>query len=383
MNAENKEIALILTGTLPDISGNFDDCKAFYEGELKRYAVVVDPEALPAAKADLAKLRAEVKRLDTIRIAEAKRLKQPIIEMEGKVKELTGLIQQTADKIAVQVKACEETTLARCRALMLALLGEEYTRLEVRSEYQTGAGMIGSLSGLSCLTGKGNLTKSATENIQGLAQKGRAAQDRTDGRLDRLEAACLKAGLAAPLQLTHVERFLQETDEVYTAQLDRLIKIEVERQEASRKAVQAEEERKARAVVEEEARIARARAAEEARVTKERAEREARETLAAAQKSQETARHEAETSAPVFSPPATPPASTRPAAAQPTRHHCSPPVYQIGKATVAVNCRFTVHATRPVDLEKIQRWFQKKFLEANIADPCSFDLVVVPDEAGE
>jgi hypothetical protein len=80
--SESKEIALVLTGTLPEISGNFDACKAYYIAELARYEVAVDPERLPEAKKDLATLRAEAKRLDTIRIAEARRLKQPITEME-------------------------------------------------------------------------------------------------------------------------------------------------------------------------------------------------------------------------------------------------------------------------------------------------------------
>src|SRR3972149_1155784 len=133
-----KEIALILTGTLPEISGNFDACKAFYEAELKRYEGTIDAEKVTEAKKDVAKLRGEIKRLDRIRIDEATRLKAPISKMEAQVKELTGLIQKTAEGITEQVTVFENKTREVCRGLMLVLLASEYDRMEVRPEYQTG-----------------------------------------------------------------------------------------------------------------------------------------------------------------------------------------------------------------------------------------------------
>ena len=363
---ENAEVALILTGTLPEITGNFDACKAFYETELLRYASVVDPQRLLAAKADLAKLRGEIKRLDRIRIDEATRLKAPITAMESKVKELTGLIRNTADKIESKVKACEEKTLASCRALMLVMLAGEYERLEVRAEFQTGAPLLEPMVRVSGLTGSGHLTKSSSESVQGLAQQARGIQDRTDGRLARLEADCWAAGLTVPLQREHIERFLQDTDEIYSSQLVKLIKIEVSRQEAHEKAIQDEAERKARAKVAEENRQAKEKANSDAREAKEKEGREAAKKA----KIEDVAR---------------PNLPATPATCQPipvpsevieTLWESAPrPAQASLTEQVIVVVRFTVQARRPANNPKILGWFEKKIKDAGITDPRTIEII--------
>ena len=370
---ENAEVALILTGTLPEITGNFDACKAFYETELLRYASVVDPQRLPAAKADLAKLRGEIKRLDRIRIDEATRLKAPITAMESKVKELTGLIQNTADKIESQVKACEEKTLASCRALMLIMLAGEYERLEVRAEFQTGAPLLEPMVKVSGLTGSGHLTKSSSESVQGLAQQARGIQDRTDGRLARLEADCWAAGLTVPLQREHIERFLQDTDEVYSSQLVKLIKIEVSRQEAHEKAIQDEAERKARAKVAEENRQAKEKANSDAREAKEKEGREGAKKA----KTEDVARPNLP-AAPATCQPIPVPLEVietlRESAPRPVQ---ALPSSAMGTKTeqVTVVIRFTVQARRPANTPKIVGWFQKKIKDAGITDPHTIKII--------
>jgi hypothetical protein len=271
--SESKEIALVLTGTLPEISGNFDACKAFYLSELARYDVIVDPERLPEAKKDLATLRAEAKRLDTIRIAEAKRLKQPITEMESKVKELTDLIGQAAEKIALQVKACEQKAVELCRSLMAAHLDATYDALEVAKDYRTGHSMIEQLAGVSKLAGKGELTKAARESIEGLAQQARIAQDRVELRLTRLKSASLEAGIQ-PITPESVTHLLNLDDAGFNAGLDRLIKAEVKRAEDAKAATIKAEQDRIRA---EEA--AKAKAEMERKMAEERAEREAKEKI--------------------------------------------------------------------------------------------------------
>jgi hypothetical protein len=276
-----REIALVLTGTLPEISGNFEACRSWYLAELERYQGVVDPEKLPEAKADLTKLRAEVKRLDRIRIDESKRLKAPISAMEKQVESLTALISQTIDKIALQVKACEEKTRKLCEKLMLELLYAEYDRLEVRPEYRTGATMIEPMVGISKVTAGGALTKAARESIEGLAMQGRAAQDKADGRMARVEAECRAAGIE-PFVREYLSSFLDADDAGFTHHLNRFLLMEKERVEAARKKQEEEIRRQERAKAQaEEAERARleaiSRKEHEERLARERAEREAKE----------------------------------------------------------------------------------------------------------
>jgi hypothetical protein len=58
----------------------------------------------------------------------------------------------------------------------------------------------------------------------------KAIQDQTDRRLLMLENQSLRAGLASPLTRDHVNSFLFQPDEVYQAQLDRIIASEINRQ---------------------------------------------------------------------------------------------------------------------------------------------------------
>lgn len=262
------EIALVLTGTLPQISGNFDACKAWYLAELARYDAEVDPEKLTDAKKDLATLRAEAKRLDTIRIAEAKRLKQPIADMEAKVKELTDLIGKTVAKIDQQVKLCEQKSLDLCTALMTEHLGATYAALGVREEYQTGHAMIAPMVGLSKLTGSKALTKAARESIEGLAQQAKIAQDRVEVRLSRLKSECLQAGIQ-PIDPEAVTHLLPLDDPQFNAGMLRMIAAEVKRTDDAKAAIiEAEQDRLKREAE------ATARAEMEKRLAAEKLERE-------------------------------------------------------------------------------------------------------------
>lgn len=258
---QSKEIALILTGTLPEISGNFAACKEFYLAELKRYEAVVTDETIPDAKKDLTTLRAEIKRLDRIRIDESKRLKAPITEMEKNVQEITGLIEKTVEKIAFQVKNFEDKTRELCRSLMKQELTHQYTTIEVKPEFWTGFPQIEELVGISKVTGAGALTKAAKESIESLARQGRIAQDRVTGRIDKLKARCLEAGLETPLDASYVEKWIQESDQVYDSQLEKLIQTELSRQAQAKAKRESEDKRRA----EEEAEKAREKVRSEER----------------------------------------------------------------------------------------------------------------------
>ncbi len=257
-----KEIALILTGTLPVIIDNFPQCKEFYTKKMEDYKTVITVETVPTAKADLANLRAEIKRLETIRKEETKRLEAPITEMGAKVKELVLIIGTAVDHIEKQVKNFEDKTRAICLSLMMSWLNTHYETLQVREEYRTGSAQIPALVGISKLTGKGELTKAARESVEGLAQQGRMAQDRTDGRLNALKARCLEAGLETPLAPAYVEKWLQETDAVYESKISHMISEAVTAQKMAKEKRKAKAEKEA----EELAEKARAKIREEEKV---------------------------------------------------------------------------------------------------------------------
>jgi cob(I)alamin adenosyltransferase len=279
---ESTEIALVLTGTLPEIAGNFDDCKKFYLAKVAEYDLAVVPEKLAEAKKDLATLRAEAKRLDRIRIDEANRLKAPITAMEAKVKELSGIVLAAADKIDKQVKACEETARKACLDLMTLHLNATYDSLEVAAEYRNGHAMLPELVGISKLTSKGELTKAARESVEGLAQQARIAQDRVELRHTIIKSESLAAGLATPLNPEIMARWMGESDGAFRDNLARIINIELEREAKAREAIiKAEQEKirreeQAKAQAEAEAKLAEQRKADEEKRKAEEVERQAK-----------------------------------------------------------------------------------------------------------
>lgn len=297
---ESREIALVLTGTLPVISANFEACKAFYAEEMKQYDVAVTEENLGEAKADLAKLRAEIKRLDRIRIDEANRLKAPITVMEKQVKELTEVIETMVAKIAAQVKSYEDKTRALCKDLMTAFLSECYEAAEVRPEYRNGFSTIDSLVGTSKVTASGNLTKAARESIEGLCQHSLLIQSRADGRMARVEADCRAAGVE-PLTRDQVTSFLDLEESAFLPRLSKMVADEVKRQETAREKIRKEEQEKAQ----REAKI-KADAEEKARKEKEAAEAKAKADADAKAKKEQEDREAAEQARKVVAEIATP-----------------------------------------------------------------------------
>lgn len=358
----SKEIALVLTGTLPVISDNFEACKAYYESELKRYDTLVTAESLPDDKKNQTKLRAEIKRLDRIRIDEATRLKAPISVMESRVKELTGLIEKTVEKISSQVKKFEDETRKLCKTLMESYLENHYGALEVREEFRTGRGMVDSLVGISKVTSAGKLTKEGRENVEGLAQQGRIAQDKVDGRVATIGAECLKAGLEKALPSEYFEKYLQESDAVWVPNLARIIKIEVDRRAKEKADQEAREKKKiADALAQQQAeadRIAREKAEAEQK-EKARLEKIEREKKEAERKAKLEGEKKPVEPPPVSPPPVIPPVAPK---AQPTKPVSKIPV----KIPLSVTIHFEIIGL-PENCKQIAEAVEKKVIESKIA----------------
>lgn len=109
---ETTEIRMItdLDKAIPQsLEFNFEEVKAWLAENLAAYkSMVVTEDAVGASKADKAKIAKISKAISEQRIAIKKRYLEPYNEFEAKMKELSGMCDEAAKNIDVQVKAFEE-----------------------------------------------------------------------------------------------------------------------------------------------------------------------------------------------------------------------------------------------------------------------------------
>lgn len=227
--------------TLPELSGNFDEVRAYFVEELKKYDVVVTLETLPDAKklaTELNKAATEVKNRGKAVSAEAA---APIKLFDDRVKELAQLLLDARAKLTEQVKAFEDETRAKALTALKAYLVEQGTAKGIRPQFQRAT--VDDLANLSTLTGTGKLAAKPKAEVDARVAADLALQQQTDMRLVMLENESLKAGLAAPLTQNHVELFLYEPDDIYKMRLAHLFEAELQREAKARAAQQAEQNR--------------------------------------------------------------------------------------------------------------------------------------------
>ena len=240
---------LIVGGTLPVITSNFDTLKVAIQERLEQYKIQVTEENLAQAKKDATELGKAALQLEKLKKDKAKEFSVPVDAFKAQVMELVGLIQNGQEFIKKQVQVFEDKTRAKCRELMNGSLKGNYITVMVRPEFQTGKEKIEEMVGISKVTKTGSLTKAAEDAIFELCRADRAMQDRHDGRIAKLEAECYKAGLKTPLTASYVSGILNADDETYNAGLPLLITNEVARQEETIRQVQLNAEREARAKI--------------------------------------------------------------------------------------------------------------------------------------
>lgn len=222
--------------TLPELSGNFDEVRAYFVEELKKYDVVVTLETLPDAKklaTELNKAATEVKNRGKAVSTEAA---APIKLFDDRVKELAQLLLDARTKLTEQVKTFEDETRAKALAALQAYLVEQGTAKGIRPQFQRAT--VDDLANLSTLTGTGKLAAKPKAEVDARIAADLALQQQTDMRLVMLENESLKAGLAAPLTQNHVELFLYEPDDVYKMRLAHLFEAELQREVKARAAAE-------------------------------------------------------------------------------------------------------------------------------------------------
>lgn len=116
---ETTEIRMItdLDKAIPQsLEFNFEEVKAWLAENLAAYkSMVVTEDAIGASKADKAKIAKISKAISEQRIAIKKRYLEPYNDFEAKMKELSGMCDEAAKNIDVQVKAFEEKRKAEKR----------------------------------------------------------------------------------------------------------------------------------------------------------------------------------------------------------------------------------------------------------------------------
>lgn len=100
---------------------NFEEVKSWLSENLAAYkTMVVTEDAIGASKADKAKISKISKAISEQRIAVKKRYLEPYNDFETKMKELSGMCDEAAKNIDVQVKAFEEKRKAEKREWLKA-----------------------------------------------------------------------------------------------------------------------------------------------------------------------------------------------------------------------------------------------------------------------
>lgn len=235
------------------IDFNYEEVNAALVKYLEKYqSAVVTTETLADDKKLVSELNAEAKNINDLRIAQKKKLSEPISEFEEKMKALHGKYKEVSSDINEQVKAHEQVRLDKCEQMIDNLLTKTRTEREVDAKHMLD--MEQNLVRLGSLTAKDALAKSARDAIANHVGKEVAFMQQTEKRLLMLENASLRAGLDAPLTRANVESFLYADDAAYDSGLNSLIQSELQRQEISRKANEERIKREQEAQVESQKR---------------------------------------------------------------------------------------------------------------------------------
>ena len=238
---------------LPVITGDFEAEKLSLTAELDKYKnVLVTEETLKDDKKLAGTLSAKGKSYNSERIRIVGEISKPIVEFAGQMKELSNLCSDASALISDQVKVFEAAKLNKLQEDLLQFLSEMRDSMGIDQEFRRGE-IDPKIIKLGSITAKGSIAKSAKDAIVALVTSEQAIQQRTQFRLLQLESESHKAGLLSPLDRISVENFLFAEDVGYAEQLEKVIRIEVGRQQAAEARIKAKAEQEVKAKLEAEA----------------------------------------------------------------------------------------------------------------------------------
>lgn len=243
---------------------------------LEKYTgYVVTEENLADDKKLAQELGRNVTLLNRFRIDTKKQLTEPITIFEKDIKGVADKFANVRSMIDEQVAKFEAQRIKEIGVTIADYFDEQAKELGIRTEYALFAPAVESLTMLTAVTSKGNLTAKTQREADAALQQALSKQNTTDLRLAQLEAECYRLGLAAPLSRAHVQHIIHLDDDEYRHGLEKIVAAEIEREKQAVEAHRAKLEQEARAEAE-----AKVRAEEAAKRKAEQAE--------------ELAKHEAE-----------------------------------------------------------------------------------------
>lgn len=223
------------------INVNFEELVAALDAHLARYDTVVTAETVKEAKETAAEINKLRQQIETRRKEAVAEVSAPIRLFEGQMKELAGKCDEARQKILDQVKRFEDETRAKVRELLESERAKMWDKLGVTDEFQLAD--YTDLILLTSITGAGKLAASARGKLEERVNADKRLQDQTKMRLLELENKSYAVGLAAPLTRDHVKPFLFADDETYAAELQRILDVEVKRQEVAEQRLREKQER--------------------------------------------------------------------------------------------------------------------------------------------
>src|SRR5690625_3640791 len=219
------------------LATNFDEVKKSLAAELAKYeGVVVTRDTVADAKKLATELNQTAKAIDDRRKEEVAAVSEPIKQFDAQMRELVEMCKDGRAQLLDQVKVFEDEVREQVHALLTEYLNGQWDDQEVEQEFRRAT--IDDLAILSNITKAGNLTSRAGNEVRARVQADRALQDRTHMRIAQLESVSYRAGLSVPLTRDHIAGILFADDEVYQAEVERIVNAEVERQKVAQQKLQ-------------------------------------------------------------------------------------------------------------------------------------------------
>ena len=227
----------------PTIKSNYDLFKSQLIEEVGKFCVVVTEDNLQGAKkmmADLNKIKAAIKE----RTKEATdKLKEPLDDINQKVKELTAICDESRSQIANQVDVFESQKRDLAETLVKKLVGDLRSDKKVESKFYSY--QFDDLFKISAVTEKGGLNKATKEQIEYRVSKEWSNQIMYKGRLAEAQKECMTFNIE-PFTEQSLSKILLLDQTEFKDNLVAMIHSEIDRNEKIKAKMQKEADEKAK-----------------------------------------------------------------------------------------------------------------------------------------
>lgn len=217
-----------------DVNNNIDKDKTDF---------VVDYQNRKQSKQTYQFLNTISKNIDTVFKGKIKEAIAPVDKFKEDTKKSLILIQSAVAFIQIQTKAHEEQLKLMCKDLLLLELNRLCLLHKLDIEYQDRIDIndLANLTNLNAEHEEAYITKKAKEGVEAKVNKMLLMQSQVATRLASLKDYSINAGLVSPLTREDINCFIEDTDTNYHEKLSALVNKEINRQNATIKALELKE----------------------------------------------------------------------------------------------------------------------------------------------